>query len=35
MLEITIPSAVEAKPKKIQIETPSLPEGEKAVKKAA
>ncbi len=35
MLEITVPSAVEVKPKKIEIETPSLPEGEKAVKKKA
>jgi HSP20 family protein len=36
LLEITVPAAAEAKPKKIQIETvPGLPEGEKAVKKAA
>jgi HSP20 family protein len=36
LLEITVPSAAEAKPRKIKIETaPSLPEAEKAVKKAA
>jgi HSP20 family protein len=35
ILEITVPSAAEAKPKKIQIEMPGLLEGEKAEKKAA
>jgi HSP20 family protein len=36
MLEVTVPAAAESKPKKIQIEAaPSLPEGEKAAKKAA
>lgn len=35
ILEITVPAAAGAKPRKIRIETAPLLEGEKAVKKAA
>jgi HSP20 family protein len=35
ILEITVPAPAMSKPKKIEIETPKLVEGEAAVKKAA
>ena len=35
ILEITVPASAMSKPKKIEIETPKLVEGETSVKKAA